>query len=74
MATLDQLKTHIVKAKTQSAEAVKKSETPKADPAVKQTLKKVKRLQRKSAKIIATAAMVEEKKKPKKERKSAAKD
>ena len=69
MATLDQLKTHIEKAKIESSEATKKVEDPRNDSTARQKLKKVKRLQRKAAKINATAKMAEEKKKPKKERK-----
>ena len=72
MVTLDQLKTHIEKAKTQFAEATKSNEDPRQDPTVRQKLKKVKRLERKAAKLAATAKMAEEKKKPKKERKSKA--
>ena len=71
MATLDQLKIHIKKAKTEFSETAKKSEDPKNDLAARQKLKKVKRLKRKVAKINATEKMKEEKKKPKKERKSA---
>ena len=70
MVTLDQLKSHIEKAKTEFAEAKKKVKDPKNDSTVRQKLKKVKRLERKAAKLTATAKMVEEKKKPKKERKS----
>ena len=70
MATLDQLKTHIEKAKTEFSEATKKVEDPRNDSTARQKLKKVKRLQRKAAKLNAIAKMIEEKKKPKKERKS----
>ena len=70
MATLDQLKIHIEKAKTEFSETAKKAENPRNDPLARQKLKKVKRLERKVAKISATAKMAEEKKKPKKERKS----
>ena len=70
MATLEQLKVHIEKAKTEFSEATKKIEDPKNDPATRQKRKKVKRLERKVAKITAMGKMVEEKKKPKKERKS----
>ena len=72
MATLDQLKTHIEKAKTEFLGTVKKAENPRNDLLARQKLKKVKRLERKVAKITATANMAEEKKKPKKERKSSA--
>ena len=70
MATLDQLKIHIEKAKTEFSETAKKAEDPRNDLAARQKLKKVKRLERKVAKITATEKMAEEKKKPKKERKS----
>ena len=72
MATLDQLKTHIEKAKTEFSETTKKAENQKNDVLARQKLKKVKRLERKVAKITATAKMAEDKKKPKKERKSSA--
>ena len=71
MATLDQLKTHIAKAKTEFSDAIKKAEDKKNDLTSRQKRKKVKRLERKVAKITATEKMAEEKKKPKKERKSA---
>ena len=70
MVTLDQLKTHIEKAKTEFTEAKKKNEGSRNDPISRQKLKKVKRLERKVAKMTATEKMAEEKKKPKKERKS----
>ena len=70
MATLEQLKIHIEKAKTEFSEATKKVEDPRNDPTTRQKRKKVKRLERKAAKITAMGKMVEEKKKPKKERKS----
>ena len=70
MATLDQLKTHIETAKTEFYDAVKKTDDKKNDLASRQKKKKVKRLERKVAKISATEKMAEEKKKPKKERKS----
>jgi len=72
MATLDQLKIHIQKAKAEFSETAKKAENPKNDLVVRRKLKKVKRLERKVAKITATEKMIEEKKKPKKERKSSA--
>ena len=71
MATLDQLKIHVDKAKTEFSKTAKKAEDPKNDLVVRRKLKKVKRLERKVAKITATEKMAEEKKKPKKERKSA---
>ena len=72
MATLDQLKTHIETAKTEFYDAVKKTDDKKNDLASRQKKKKVKRLGRKVAKITATEKMAEEKKKPRKERKSSA--
>ena len=69
---MDQLKTHIEKAKTEFAEETKKAEDPRNGPAIRQKRKKLKRLERKVAKLTATARMAEEKKKPKKERKSTA--
>ena len=71
MATLDQLKPHIEKAKAEFSDAIKKAEDKKNDLTSRQKRKKVKRLERKVAKITATEKMAEEKKKPKKERKSA---
>ena len=71
MATLDQLKTNIEKAKTEFSDAIKKAEDKKNDLTSRRKRKKVKRLERKVAKITATEKMAEEKKKPKKERKSA---
>ena len=70
MATLDQLKIHIEKAKTEFSETAKKAEDPRNDLTARQKLKKVKRLERKVAKITATEKMAEEQKKPKKERMS----
>ena len=72
MATVDQLKAHIEKAKTEYSDAIKKVENPKNDLTSRKKQKKVKRLGRKVAKINAKEKMAEEKKKPKKERKSAA--
>ena len=71
MATMDQLRTHIEKAKIEFSDGIKKAEDPKNDLVSRQKRKKVKRLERKVAKIIAAEKMAEEKKKPKKERKSA---
>ena len=71
MATMDQLKTHIEKAKIEFSDAVEKATDEKNDLVSRQKRKKVKRLERKVAKITATEKMAEEKKKPKKERKSA---
>ena len=70
MATLEQLKTHIEKAKIEFTDAVKKADGKKNDLVSRQKKKKVKRLERKVAKITATEKMAEERKKPKKERKS----
>jgi hypothetical protein len=72
MATMDQLKTHITKAKKEFSDAIKNAADKKNDLVSRKKRKKVKRLERKVAKISATAKMAEEKKKPKKERKSAA--
>jgi len=71
MATMDQLKTHIEKAKIEFSDAVEKATDKKNDLVSRQKRKKVKRLERKVAKITATEKMAEEKKKPKKERKAA---
>ena len=71
MATLDQLKTHIEKAKIEFSDAIEKATDKKNDLASRQKKKKIKRLKRKVAKIITAEKMAEEKKKPKKERKSA---
>ena len=71
MATMDQLKTHIEKAKIEFSDAVEKVTDKKNDLVSRQKRKKVKRLERKVAKITATEKMAEERKKPKKERKSA---
>ena len=71
MATMDQLKTHIAKAKTELSDSIKNTEDKKNDLVSRQKRKKVERLERKVAKITATEKMAEEKKKPKKERKSA---
>ncbi len=62
MATLDQLKKHIVKAKTEFSDAIKKAEDKKNDLTSREKRKKVKRLERKVAKITATERMAEEKK------------
>ena len=71
MATLDQLRIHIEKAKVELSGTLEKAEDKKNDLASRQKKKKVKRLERKVAKITATEKMAEQKKKPKKERKSA---
>ena len=72
MVTLDQLQTYIEKAKTEFNATTKLVKDSKNDPVARQKLKKVKRLERKAAKLTATAKMAEEKKKPKKERKATA--
>ncbi|PIQ96095.1 MAG: hypothetical protein COV67_11415 [Nitrospinae bacterium CG11_big_fil_rev_8_21_14_0_20_56_8] len=72
MATLDQLKKHIEKAKSEAKSTLKSVDDPKKSPEARVKRKKVKRLQRKSAKIVAFQKNQEEKKKPKKERKSGA--
>ena len=71
MATMDQLKAHLAKAKTEFSDSIKNTEDKKNDLVSRQKRKKVKRLERKVAKITATEKMAEEKKKPKKERKAA---
>lgn len=71
MATLATLKDTIKKAKADLAEANKKSDSDKAYLDIRKKKKKVKRLTRKSAKLVFKEKMVEEKKKPKKERKAA---
>ena len=57
MATLDQLKIHVDKAKTEFSKTAKKAEDPKNDLVVRRKLKKVKRLERKVAKITAAEKM-----------------
>ena len=68
MVTLDQLQTHIGKARSKFSEEKNKAEGSRSDPTTRLKLKKVKRLERKAAKLTATAKMAEEKKKPKKEK------
>lgn len=66
MATKEQLKGHIEKAKTKKDEAVKKAGDNKYDTDLRASKKKVKRLTRKSAKIDYKEKMLAEKGKKKK--------
>ena len=66
MATLEQLKTHISKTKTQLDEARKKAGDAKYDPEVRKAQKKYKRLTRKAGKIVYMEKKKEEKAKKKK--------
>ena len=68
MATIESLKGNITKAQTALAEGVKNSEEAAKCLEVRKLKKKVKRLTRKSSKIVAFDKMAEEKKKPKKDR------
>jgi len=68
MATIESLKGNITKAQTALAEGVKNSEEAANCLEVRKLKKKVKRLTRKSSKIVAFDKMAEEKKKPKKDR------
>jgi hypothetical protein len=68
MATIESLKGNITKAQTALAEGVKSSEDAANCLQVRKLKKKVKRLTRKSSKIVAFDKMAEEKKKPKKDR------
>ncbi|MFQ5483176.1 MAG: hypothetical protein ACE5ER_10495 [Nitrospinaceae bacterium] len=52
MATMEQLKTHITKAKKKVGEAAKKAGKNKYDPGLRDAKKKVKRLTRKVGKIV----------------------
>lgn len=52
MATLEQLKGHIDKAKSEADEAVKNAGDNKYDATVRKTKKKFKRLSRKAGKIV----------------------
>ncbi len=69
MATIESLKGNITKARTALAEGIKKSDDPAKCPEVRKLKKKVKRLTRKSGKMVFFNKMAEEKKKPKKDRK-----
>jgi len=68
MATIESLKGNITKARTALTEGIKKSDDPAKCPQVRKLKKKVKRLTRKSGKMVAFDQMAEEKKKPKKDR------
>jgi hypothetical protein len=68
MATIESLKGNITKAQTALAEGVKNSADAANCLEVRKLKKKVKRLTRKSSKIVAFDKMAEEKKKPKKDR------
>jgi hypothetical protein len=68
MATIESLKGNITKAQTALTEGVKSSEDAANCLQVRKLKKKVKRLTRKSSKIVAFDKMAEEKKKPKKDR------
>ena len=67
MATLEQLKGHIEKARTQTDEAAKKAGDNKYDANLRKTKKKFKRLSRKAGKIVYMEKMKVEKSKKKKE-------
>ena len=69
MATIESLKGNITKARTALADGVKNSEDSAKCPEVRKLKKKVKRLTRKSGKMVFFEKMAEEKKKPKKDRK-----
>jgi len=71
MVTLEKLKEHITKAKSQLAEEVKKTENPALSLDVRKKKKKVRRLTRKAGKMIYTAKKAEDKKKSKKSLKEA---
>ena len=68
MATIESLKGTITKAQTALADGVKASEDATKCLEVRKLKKKVKRLTRKSSKMVAFDKMAEEKKKPKKDR------
>lgn len=67
MATKEQLKGHIEKAKSQKEEARKKAGDNKYDPELRRAKKKFKRLTRKTAKIEYMEKKLAEKSKKKKE-------
>ncbi len=67
MATIESLKGNITKARTALADGVKNSEDSAKCPDVRKLKKKVKRLTRKSGKMVFFNKMAEEKKKPKKD-------
>ena len=66
MATLEQLKGHIEKTKSQVDEAAKKAGENKYDTALRKSKKKFKRLSRKAGKIVYMEKKKEEKAKKKK--------
>jgi hypothetical protein len=68
MATIESLKSTITKAQTSLTEGIKKSDNASECQEVRKLKKKVKRLTRKSSKLVAFDKMAEEKKKPKKDR------
>jgi len=68
MATIESLKPSIKKAQTALTDGVKASEDAPKSLEVRKLKKKVKRLTRKSSKMVAFDKMAEEKKKPKKDR------
>jgi len=68
MATLESLKGHITKAQTALADGIKNSDDSAKSLEVRKLKKKIKRLTRKSSKLVAFDKMAEEKKKPKKDR------
>ncbi len=68
MATIESLQGNITKAQTALTEGVKKSEDAAKCIEIRKLKKKVKRLTRKSSKMVAFDKMAEEKKKPKKDR------
>ena len=68
MATIESLKPSITKAQTALAEGIKASEDAAKSLEVRKLKKKVKRLTRKSGKMVFFDKMAEEKKKPKKDR------
>ncbi len=68
MATIESLKGNITKARTALAEVIKNSDDPANSLEVRKLKKKVKRLTRKSGKMVFFNKMAEEKKKPKKDR------
>ena len=69
MATIESLKGNITKARTALAEGIKNSDDSANSLEVRKLKKKVKRLTRKSGKMVFFNEMAEEKKKPKKDRK-----
>ena len=68
MATIESLKPSITKARTALADGIKNSDDSANSLEVRKLKKKVKRLTRKSGKMVFFNKMAEEKKKPKKDR------